>query len=224
MGSLMTQSGETPQMTYGISAPKTWSDGTENKAEMSAVLTDAAILNFYGATPEVSSTTDFQTNALNLSRTDGGSQGAITWTRWTSETEGSDGWLITIPEITFATAAAGAQGVRAFGSSVAPAQFKVSAKNAPKVASKRVGGKALISMKVKAAACAKYSCRVVISSISSKVTSKSKRVATKKLTKKSKSVNVVVSTKSASGQRLSAVLQAKKAGKWVYVSSSVTRA
>ena len=224
MGSLMTQSGETPQMTYGISAPKTWSDGSENKAEMSAVLTDAAILNFYGATPEVSSTTDFQTNALNLSRTDGGSQGAITWTRWTSETNGSDGWLVTIPEITFATAAAGAQGVRAFGSSVAPAQFKVSAKNAPKVASKRVGGKALISMKVKAAACAKYSCRVVISSISSKVTSKSKRLATKKLTKKSKSVNVVVSTKSASGQRLSAVLQAKKAGKWVYVSSSVTRA
>ncbi len=43
MGSLMVQPGETPQMTYGVSAPQTWSDGTPNAASMSAVLSDAAL-------------------------------------------------------------------------------------------------------------------------------------------------------------------------------------
>ena len=222
MGSLMTQAGETPQMTYGIAAPKTWSDGSENKAEMSAVLTDATILNFYGATPEVAATTDFQTNALNLARTDGGTQGAITWTRWTADVQGSDGWLITIPEITFATAAAGAQGVRAFGSSVSPALFKVKAKTSQKITTRRSGTKAVLTLKVTASACAKYSCRVVVSSIASKVGSSSKKLTTASVGRKSKSVLSTVSAKSAKGQRLSAMLQAKKAGKWVYVSSSVT--
>ena len=223
MGSLAVSPGESPQLTYGVSAPKTWSDGSANTASVSAVMSDAALLNFYGATADVVATTEFQTTALNLTRSDGGSQGAVTWTRWTLDAQGTDGWLITIPEITFADAV-GTSGVRSFGSSVAPAQFKVSAKNAPKVTSRRVGAKSLITMKVSSSACAKYTCRVVISSISSKVTSKSKKLTTMGLTRKSKSVNAVVSAKSARGQRLSVMLQAKKAGKWVYASSSVAKA
>ena len=223
MGSLAVSSGASPQLTYGVSAPKTWSDGSANTASVSAVMSDAALLNFYGATADVVATTEFQTTALNLTRSDGGSQGAVTWTRWTLDAQGTDGWLITIPEITFADAV-GTSGVRSFGSSVAPAQFKVSAKNAPKVTSRRVGAKSLITMKVSSSACAKYTCRVVVSSISSKVTSKSKKLTTMGLTRKSKSVNAVVSAKSASGQRLSVMLQAKKAGKWVYASSSVAKA
>ena len=222
MGSLMTQPGETPQMTYGIAAPRTWSASSENKAEMSAVLTDATILNFYGATPGVAATTDFQTNALNLIRSDGGTQGGIRWTRWTADAQGSDGWLITIPEITFATATVGAQGVRAFGASVAPAQFKVKAKTSQKVTTRRSGSKSVLTLKVTASACAKYTCRVVVSSIVSKVGSSSKRLATASVNRKSKSVLATVSAKSPKGQRLSVMLQAKKAGKWVYVSSSVT--
>jgi len=223
MGSLAVSSGESPQLTYGVSAPKTWSDGSANTASVSAVMSDAALLNFYGATADVVATSDFQTTALNLTRSDGGTQGAVTWTRWTLDAQGTDGWLITIPEITFADAV-GASGVRSFGSSVAPAQFKVSAKNAPRVTSRRVGAKSLITMKVSSSACAKYTCRVVISSISSKVTSKSQKLTTMGLTRKSKSVNAVVSAKSAKGQRLSVMLQAQKAGKWVYASSSVAKA
>ena len=222
MGSLMVQPGETPQMTYGVSAPQTWSDGTQNSASMSAVLSDAALLNFYGATPEMAATPEFQTGALNLARTDGGTQGPITWTRWTFDVQGIDGWLVTIPEITFATAAAGAQGVRAFASSVAPAQFKVKAKTSQKITTRRSGTKAVLTLKVTASACAKYSCRVVVSSIASKVGSSSKKLTTASVGRKSKSVLSTVSAKSAKGQRLSAMLQAKKAGKWVYVSSSVT--
>ena len=255
MGSLMVQPGETPQMTYGVSAPQTWSDGTPNAASLSAVLSDASLLNFYGATPEVAASAEFQTGALNLARTDGGTQGAITWTRWSVDVQGIDGWLITIPDIRFVAASAeasspsggtgsggsgsgggtgggtgarslgvGKSGISAFASSVAPATFSVKSKTSAKVTSKRVGTKAMITLKVSAAACAKYSCRVVVSSISSKVGSASKKISALAVGKKSKSVLATVAAKSSKGQRLSVMLQTKKAGKWVYASSSVARA
>ena len=223
MGSLMVQPGETPQMTYGVSAPQTWSDGTENAASLSAVLSDASLLNFYGATPEVVATAEFQTGALNLARTDGGTQGVTTWTRWTADVQGIDGWLVTIPDIRF-VAAVSTSGVRAFGSSVAPATFSVKSKTTARITTKRVGSKAMITLKVSAAACAKYSCRVVISSIASKVGSGSKKITAAAVIKKSKSVVTAVSAKSSKGQRLSVMLQAKKAGKWVYASSTVAKA
>ena len=223
MGSLMVQPGETPQMTYGVSAPQTWSDGTPNAASMSAVLSDAALLNFYGATPEMIATPEFQTGALNLARTDGGTQGAITWTRWTLDVQGVDGWLVTIPDIRF-VAAVSTSGVRAAGSAVAPATFAVKSKTSAKITSKRVGSKAMITLRVSAAACAKYSCRVVVSSISSTVSSGSKKITALAVSTKSKSVLTTISAKSSKGQRLSVMLQAKKAGKWVYASSAVAKA
>jgi len=223
MGSLMVQPGETPQMTYGVSAPQTWSDGTQNSASMSAVLSDAALLNFYGATPEMAATPEFQTGALNLARTDGGTQGPITWTRWTFDVQGIDGWLVTIPDIRF-VAAVSTSGVRAFGSSVAPATFSVKSKTSAKITTKRVGSKAMITLKVSAAACAKYTCRVVVSSIASKVSSGSTKLTAAAVIGKSKSVLKTISAKSKKGQRLSVMLQAKKAGKWVYASSSVAKA
>ena len=223
MGSLMVQPGETPQMTYGVSAPQTWSDGTQNSASMSAVLSDAALLNFYGATPEMAATPEFQTGALNLARTDGGTQGAITWTRWTADLQGIDGWLVNIPDIRF-VAAVSTSGVRAFGSSVAPATFSVKSKTSAKITTKRVGSKAMITLKVSAAACAKSSCRVVVSSIASNVGSGSKKITAAAVIGKSKSVVTTLSAKSTKGQRLSVMLQAKKAGKWVYASSTVAKA
>jgi hypothetical protein len=223
MGSLMVQPGETPQMTYGVSAPQTWSDGSANAASLSAVLSDASLLNFYGATPEVVATAEFQTGALNLARTDGGTQGAITWTRWTADVQGIDGWLVNIPDIRF-VAAVSTTGVRAFGSSVAPATFSVKSKTSAKITTKRVGSKAMITLKVSAAACAKSSCRVVVSSIASKVSSGSKKITAAAVIRKSKSVVTTLSAKSTKGQRLSVMLQAKKAGKWVYASSTVAKA
>ena len=223
MGSLMVQPGETPQMTYGVSAPQTWSDGSANAASLSAVLSDASLLNFYGATPEIVASAEFQTGALNLARTDGGTQGAITWTRWTADVQGIDGWLVTIPDIRF-VAAVTTSGVRAFGSSVAPATFSVKSKTSAKITTKRVGSKAMITLKVSAAACAKSSCRVVVSSIASKVSSGSKKITAAAVIGKSKSVVTTLSAKSTKGQRLSVMLQAKKAGKWVYASSTVAKA
>lgn len=250
MGSLMVQPGETPQMTYGVSAPQTWSDGTPNAASMSAILSDAALLNFYGATPEMIATPEFQTGALNLARTDGGTQGAITWTRWTLDVQGIDGWLVTIPDIRFVAASAensgpsngsgsgggtgggtgtrslgvGKSGISAFGSAVAPATFKVQSKTSAKVTTKRVGTRALVTLRVSAAACAKYKCRLVVSSISSKIGSTTTIITAAGVVRKSKSVLASVSAKSSKNQRLSVMLQAKKAGKWVYAASTVAKA
>jgi len=223
MGSLMVQpSSETPQMTYGVAAPQTWSDGTPNAASMSAVLSDAALLNFYGATPDVVTSAEFQTRALSLTRTDGGSQGAVTWTRWTADQQGTDGWLITIPDIRFVSVVS-TSGVRAFGSAVAPATFAVKTKTAPKVSMKRVGSRALVTLRATATACATSQCRIVVSSISSKVSAKTKKVGAVAISRKSKVVSGTVSATSVKGQRLSVTLQSKKAGKWVYVASAVTR-
>jgi len=221
MGSLMTVPGETPKLTYGISAPLTWSDSTPNKASMSAVLSDAAILNFYGATPAVAATPEFVASAFALTRTDGGSQGTPTWTRWTADGQGTDGWLVTIPDITFA-AAVTSSGVRSAAAGVAPASFKVGSKTAAKVSRKKSGKAALLTLRVTAAACAASSCRVVVSSITSKTGKAAKTVKTASITKKSKSVVATVSASSGATQRLSAMLQTKKAGKWVYVASVVS--
>jgi len=221
MGSLMTVPGETPKLTYGVSAPLTWSDGTANTATMSAVLSDTAILNFYGATPTMAATPEFTSSALNLERTDGGTQGTPTWTRWSADANGVDGWLVTIPDIKFAAAATSA-GVRSMASGVAPATFKVSSKLSPKVTRKKVGTSAMLTLKVAAAACAKTTCRVVVSSISSKVGSSTKTLKTTVLTRKTKTVSTSVTAKSAAKQRLCAMLQTKKSGKWVLVASAVS--
>ena len=221
MGSLMTVPGESPKLSYGISAPLTWSDGTPNKATMSAVLSDAAILNFFGATPAVAATPEFTDAAFSLARTDGGSQGTPTWTRWTADAQGTDGWLVTIPDITFA-AGVTSSGVRSAAAGVAPATFKVNSKTAAKVSRKKSGKAALLTLRVTAAACAKASCRVVVSSISSKTGNSAKTVKTATVLKKSKSVTATVSASSGASQRLTAMLQTKKAGKWVYVASAVS--
>ncbi|MBM3718889.1 MAG: hypothetical protein FJW53_07985 [Actinobacteria bacterium] len=221
MGSLMSVPGDSPKLSYGISAPLTWSDGTPNKTTMSAVLSDAAILNFFGATPAVAATPEFTDAAFSLARTDGGSQGTPTWTRWTADAQGTDGWLVTIPDITFA-AAVTSSGVRSAAAGVAPATFKVNSKTAATVSRKKSGKATLLTLRVKAAACAKASCRVVVSSISSKTGNSAKTVKTATVLRKSKSVTATVSASSGTNQRLTAMLQTKKAGKWVYVASAVS--
>jgi hypothetical protein len=225
MGSLDTVPGEAPQMTYGISAPKTWSDGSQNASSLYAVLSDAAILNFYGATSDVASTSGFQSSALSLSRTDGGSQGAVSWTRWAEDAQGTDGWLIEIPNIKFVLAtsssAVRAAGVHAFASKVAAAKFKVKQKTSPVFRPMASGTRTRASFRVTASACQKYTCRVVFSSISSKLSKKATKLTTYVMPRKTSSVSASPMVNAKRGKRLSVVVQAKKGSKWVYVSSAM---
>ena len=225
IGSLMTASGETPQMTYGLSAPQTWSDGSANKALFHAVLSDAAILNFFGATPDAASTPEFRAAALNVTRADGGTQGATEWTRWGASERGTDGWLISIPDISFVSAASSAEvgksAVSSAAKKVAPAQFKVRAKTKPVLRASASGARTTVKFSVKAPACAKYSCRVVVSSISSKVSKSVRKLSTVSIKKKTASLSFSSVVGAKKGQRLAVVVQAKKNGKWVYVSSTM---
>lgn len=227
MGSLDTVPGEAPQMTYGISAPQTWSDGSQNASSLYAVLSDAAILNFYGATSDVASTTDFQSSALSLSRTDGGTQGPVSWGRWTEGAQGTDGWLITIPDIKFvlttsaSASAVKAAGVHAAASKVAAARFKVKQKTKPVFRPMASGTRTSASFRVTASACKTYSCRIVFSSISSKLSKKAKKLTTYVVPRKSASLSTSLMINAKRGQRLSVVVQAKKGSKWVYVSSAM---
>ena len=180
-----------------------------------------------------------------MTRTDGGTQGAIAWTRWTVDQHGIDGWLITIPDIKFALggdsggsgggsggsgggsgggSVGGSGAVRSFATQVAPATFKVSQKTKLSLSSRKVGTKTLVTLQASAAACAKYTCRLTVKSITSVYTSKSKSLGSTTVLRKSKTVRISVSGKTSSGQRLATLLQAKKAGKWVYVASGVTKA
>lgn len=225
MGSLDTASGESPQMTYGISAPRTWSDGSQNASSLYAVLSDAAILNFYGATSDVASTPEFQSGALSLSRTDGGTQGSVSWTRWSAGAQGTDGWLIEIPDIKFvlttSASAVRTSGVHAFASKVAAAKFKVKQKTSPVFRPMASGSRTRASFRVTASACQKYTCRVVFSSISSKLSKKATKLTTYVIPRKSKSISTNLTINAPRGKRLSVVVQAKKGSKWVYVSSAM---
>jgi len=221
MGSLMTVPGESPKLSYGVSAPQTWSDGSVNTSTMSAVLSDAVILNFFGATPKVAATAEFTAAAFSLQRTDGGTQGNPVWTRWTAESNGTSGWLVTIPDITFASAV-GTSGVGKQSNSVAPATVKVNSKVTAKLSAKAAGRATVLTLRVTASACAKSACRVVVTSINSKIASTGKTVKTAAVSKRSKAVLASVKTNSVSSQRLAAMLQVKKGAKWVYVASAVT--
>jgi len=224
MGSLLTvpsQPGTPPQLTYGVSAPLTWSDGSANVSQMSAVLSDAAILNFFGATPEVAATPEFAAAALSLQRTDGGSSGAPTWTRWTAVNQGTDGWLVTIPDIRF-VAVATASSVSKMANGVAPASFKVKNRATVKISRKNSGSATTLTVSAKVKACKKTQCRVVVRSIGSKFSTTGRNVKTVAISKKSQSIRVGVPVKNGAKQTLSLMIQSKKAGKWTYVASGVS--
>ena len=211
------------QLTYGVSAPLTWSDQSPNASSFSAVLSDASLLNFFGATSDVISTAEFQSAALNLSRSDGGSQGAPVWTRWSADVHGTDGWLITIPDIKF-VAAVSTAGVRAAAPKVAPAAITVKTKSKAPTVSVTVSGKtAQVGIRSTVKVCKTSVCRVVITSITSSVGKKASKLATVAL-KKSSSVSgsaTVTGGKIKKKSRLSVAVQKKVGNRWLYVTSTV---
>ena len=224
MGSLLTvpsQPGVPPQLTYGVSAPLTWSDGTPNVSQMTAVLSDAAILNFFGATPDVAATPEFAASALALQRTDGGTSGTPSWTRWNATTQGTDGWLVTIPDIRFATTVS-SSGARAMANAVAPASFKVKTRASVAINRRNSGKAATLTVTTKAKVCKRTACRIVVRSIGSKYATSGRNVKTVNISKRSQSVVANIAVNNGAKLNLSVMLQTKKGRKWVYVASGVT--
>ena len=94
-----TESGSSaPQMTYGISAPLTVG-GAENRPTFQAFLSDQAILNYFGATPDVAATNGFFSSAFNFDSGNTTQSQTIAYSRWEGADEGTNGWLVTVSNI-----------------------------------------------------------------------------------------------------------------------------
>lgn len=211
------------QLSYGVSAPLTWSDGSSNASSFSAVLSDATLLNFFGATSDVVGTPEFQDLALNLSRSDGGTQGKPLWTRWSADVQGTDGWLITIPDIKF-VAALSTAGVRAAAPKVAPATVIMKTMTKVPTVTVTVSGKtAVVGMRSTVKACKTSVCRMVINLIVSKTGQKASKLATVALNKSStvSATARLTGGKVKRNSRLSVAVQKKVANRWLYVTSTV---
>ena len=223
IGSLVTASSDadTPALNYGIVGPSELG-GAPNLATFQAFVSDSTLLNYFGVTSDVVATEDFKNSALAISRADGGSGGAPAWTRWDATTNGTSGWFLSVTDISFNGSAVNSQGVSGSALTTSqPARLTVKQKVAAKVAAKRKGTLATLTFRATATACAKASCRVVVQKISGTLTATSTKVKTAAVLRKSKAVSLTVSAKVPAKQSLAILLQTKKAGKWVYVSSKV---
>ncbi|MFM2047281.1 MAG: hypothetical protein RL383_1358 [Actinomycetota bacterium] len=221
IGSLVAAPSATPALNYGIVGPSEMA-GAPNLATFSAFVSDASLLNYFGVTSDVVATEDFKNSALAITRADGGTGAAPAWARWDAATYGTDGWFLTVSDISFNGAAVNSQGVSGSALTTSqPARLTVKQKVAAKVAAKRKGTLATLTFRATASACAKASCRVVVQKISGTLTATSTKVKTAAVVRKSKAVSLTVSAKVPAKQSLAILLQTKKAGKWVYVSSKV---
>lgn len=95
IGSLETGQTDTgPSLTYGAASSHLTPAGAERRGTIRGFLSDAA-LAYFGISGDPSGTLDVQ-------RTNGtGTTGAVTWSRWTDADQGTAGWLVTIPDISF---------------------------------------------------------------------------------------------------------------------------
>lgn len=222
LGEARTEAGA-PSINYGIVGPSELG-GAPNLATFQAFVSDASLLNYFGVTSDVVGTEAFRDSALGISRADGGSGGTPTWARWDAATFGTDGWFLSIPDISFDGSAVSSQGVSsAAQTTTQPARVSVRQKVPARVTAKRKGTLASLTFRASASACAKSSCRIVVQKISGSLSAKSTKVRTVAVTRKSKSVSVSLTAKASAKQSLTVMLQTKKAGKWVYVSSGVSR-
>lgn len=95
IGSLETgQTDGGPSLTYGAASSHLTATGAERQGTISGFLSDEA-LTYFGISGDPS-------GVLGVERTNGaGTTGSVTWTRWSTADQGTAGWLVTIPGISF---------------------------------------------------------------------------------------------------------------------------
>jgi len=219
--------GSSPQMTYGIAAPRTIA-GENNIPRFHAFLSDETILNYFGATPEVAATNGFFNTAFSVASS-GTSSPTIVPTRWSLGNNGSDGWLIEISEIVLTTVTPSALST----SKVHPAlrvvrnpRFTVKNKNrAPTITASRTG---VVVTGVPQGCTNNRNCRIVVSRINSKTGSQFTGLGNALLVPSGGSLRASVSyprIAGATAPRLSIMVQRKVNNRWnTYVTSVVRRA
>jgi hypothetical protein len=151
-----TGTASAPVLDLQMAAAHFRADGSIQTGQMKAVLPAQTLLNIYGVLPADAATFFSATRSGSA-----GTNGAPTYTVWSAGSEGTDGLLITVPDITFS----------------APT-YKVKRKTvAAKTAVKTSGAKTTVSVKA-LAACRKALCTATVYTTGTAVSGKSKKIAT----------------------------------------------
>ena len=218
--------GQVPQMSYGIAAPRTI-DGATNSP------TFQAILNYFGATPDVAASSGFFNTAFSVGATGAGTGAnapTIEASRWVGESNGTDGWLITISDIALSTvttpSALSANRMQPSAQAVRNPRFTVKNKNrAPTISASRTG---VVVTGIPQGCTNNRNCRIVVSRISSKTGSRFTDLGIATLVPSGGSLRASVSFPRIAGgtaPRLSIMVQRKVNNRWnTYVTSVVRRA
>lgn len=220
MGSLEASPVGSPTLalTYGVIGSNELG-GQANVAKFWAFVSDYSLVNYFGTTQETLDSPEFATSeTLRISRADGGTSESTSWTRWTADTNGTPGYFLTVTGVKFDGKAVASQGVR--GAALKPtkaAKWKMGNKTSNLVSIRRSGARQVLNMSSTNSACKKYACRWVVSRSTSKVGTSMKRLAVVPAARGS--ARATASVSASKGNLVSAMLQAKKKGKWVFVTS-----
>jgi hypothetical protein len=224
-----------PALTWGIAAPTTTGEA-ENLPRLWAVVSDAALLNYFGVPAEGDPRTLFSV-AVDSGSADPETGG---WQRWTAGARGTDGWLISTDAVPVATSSAAARtrDVRAQSLAAAAVVYakavtvNLKRKSAPpqvmarySTQSKKTtvsfnGTKALRDKCVQSG----FSCRVVVEKITSKtrVTTSGLATVAAATTKATVTANAVTGVNKATrNTRIVVILERKgRTGGWTYLASA----
>lgn len=224
--------GQVPQMSYGIAAPRMIGGARINSPTFQAFLSDQAILNYFGATPDVAASSGFFNTAFSVGATGAGTGAnapTIEASRWVGEANGTDGWLITISDIALSTvttpSALSANRMQP-SAAVRNPRFTVKNKNrAPTITASRTG---VVVTGIPQGCTNNRNCRIVVSRISSKTGSRFTDLGIATLVPSGGSLRASVSFPRIAGgtaPRLSIMVQRKVNNRWnTYVTSVVRRA
>lgn len=220
IGSLDAQPVGSPTLglTYGVSGSNELG-GVTNVAKFYAFVADASLVNYFGVTQETLDSPDFAgSETLKVNRADGGTSDSTAWVRWTPDKNGTAGYFLTVSGVRFdgTVAASGTVGTAALKATKA-ARFVMGKSVSNAVSVRRSGTRQVLSVSSSTKLCKKSECRWVISRSTSKTGTSMKRLATVATPKGSS--KATASVKAAKGSLLSAMLQAKRGGKWVFVTS-----
>lgn len=205
-------------LTYGVIGSNELG-GEANVAKFWAFVSDSSLVNYFGTTQDVLDSPEFAgSQTLKVTRADGGTSEETAWTRWTSDSNGTPGYFLSVTGVRFDGKAVSSQSAGASG--LAPtkaAKWTMGKKPGNTVSIRASGTRQVLSMSSTNPTCKKYVCRWVVSRSESKVNASTKKLASVATLRGTSRAAVSVAAKK--GTVLSVMLQAKKSGKWTFLTS-----
>lgn len=227
-GSLETIPLNSPKLglTYGVGG-QSEIGGAPNKGRFFAFISDQSMTNYFGVSQEVLDSADFiSSDLMQVTRADGGAQGAAGWNRTSADVFGTSGYLLSVNDIQFSGNVVSSQGVRALAQTAKsnPAKWKVAPKVSASVQVAKSGKNQRITARATTSACKGKTCRWVISKTNGVNSAGTTKLQTVTVKARTNTVSSVITAKATKGTRLSVLLQLKKGSKWKYVTSRLVTA